>query len=763
MSNVELCQIEYWANLSKGRDAKLWVAFRTETIARLQYRTRAPFAVEGVLCVGEFDVLDASTVPVTNHEFPPAVSESEQRFQGLVQNAFDVFAIVDEHGTYTYISNAVSRVLGFRPEELNGQNLQVTLHPEERDHLVALFSNLVASPNATTTIEMRNRHANGSWIDCEVVAQNCLHIPSIHGVVLTYRDITERKQAQALIRHMAYHDQLTNLPNRRAFDERLRSAIEDAGRRGGMVFVMYLDFDRFKFVNDTFGHSMGDQILIQFGQRIAGSLGPDDMIARLGGDEFALLFPTLNRYEQSAEIARDILEGFETAFHVAGYTFSMTASIGIAAFPGDGTDAESLIKHADIALYRAKDLGRNQYQAYASTMNIQSQQAFTIQNDLRRIFEKDQLVVHYQPRVRPLSGEIVGAEALIRWQHPEWGMIFPNDFLPLLDEATWIKLGAWVLQSVCAQNKAWQDAGYTKIPISVNFAGQQLMQEDLVHHVQHILDETGLNPQWLEIEITEDSIRQHEEVVVHEVNKLQDLGISVAVDDFGTGYSSLSRLTRFSFDTLKIDQSFVQNIGANAESATIVETIIQLARTLGMHVVAEGVEEERQLQFLRDKGCPEVQGYLYSPAVSSESFERLLRQGRLDPVVKASQATNRRKYYRIKLNPPIPAELAVVTGDATASLTGSYTVLIQDIGADGLCFASTAQLPVEPNIMLTVTTTALSELDLRGHIVWHQESDVDRNLTIYGLEFQVDDTGRAAMAAALRRLKRKQQAQRMLL
>ncbi|WP_051482664.1 bifunctional diguanylate cyclase/phosphodiesterase [Synechocystis sp. PCC 7509] len=429
-----------------------------------------------------------------------------------------------------------------------------------------------------------------------------------------------QKRVEGIIRHQASHDLLTDLPNRALFNERIFLALANAHGRGEILAVVFLDLDRFKTINDTLGHAVGDQLLQNAASRLKGCLRKVDTLARWGGDEFTLLLPQISCAEDVRKTAQRILDTFSTPFCFGNQELHITTSIGIALAPYDGEDAETLVKNADTAMYCAKQLGKNNYQFYAPTMNIKALGQLVLENNLYKALEREEFLLHYQPQVDLNTGEIVGMEALLRWQRPELGLVPPAQFIPLAEESGLIvPIGEWVLRTACTQNRAWQLAGLPPLRIAVNFSARQFQQPNLVKTIAQVLKETGLEPGYLELEITESLVMQNVDFTISVLGELQALGIHVSIDDFGTGYSSLSSLMYFPLDTLKIDQSFIRNLTTNPKNAAIITSVITLGHGLNLKVIAEGVETLAQLEFLRSVKCDAVQGYLFSRPLSAEA------------------------------------------------------------------------------------------------------------------------------------------------
>lgn len=440
-----------------------------------------------------------------------------------------------------------------------------------------------------------------------------------------FTDISEKKASEERIHHLAHYDLLTDLPNRVLLQDRLQTALDRMRRGGKQLAVLFLDLDRFKNVNDSLGHPVGDRLLQVVAHRLNAVVRDQDTVARLGGDEFLLILEDMHDPQHAGVVARKILETLSEPVRVEQHDIYIGASIGISVFPGDGTDADALIKNADTAMYRAKEVGRNNYQFYTPELTRLSLERFELERGLRLALEREELLLHYQPQASVEGAQCVGAEALVRWLHPTLGLIPPDRFIPLAEETGLIQaLGRWVLRASCLQARRWHDMGLA-LRIAVNLSGQQIVHGDIVATVSEVLAETGLEPQWLELEITEGFVLSHAEAGVRTLERLKALGISLAIDDFGTGYSSLSYLKRLPVDRLKIDRSFVQGVPDDRDDAAIVTTIIAMARSLQLEVIAEGVEEASQLAFLRTQGCDEYQGYLLGRPMPLPEFERFVR------------------------------------------------------------------------------------------------------------------------------------------
>jgi diguanylate cyclase (GGDEF)-like protein len=439
----------------------------------------------------------------------------------------------------------------------------------------------------------------------------------------------QRQQVEEKIRYQALHDLLTGLPNRLQFNASLEISLANAARHGENLAVMFLDLDRFKIINDTLGHTLGDELLQGVAQRLKDSLTSKDTLARWGGDEFTILLPQVNQQEELAQLAQRILQALENPFYLQEHELYISASLGIALLDQHSPDAETLIQHADAALYHAKDKGKNNYQFYSVSLDAKNPELLTLEKNLRYALEQKELTVYYQPRVNIITGKITGMEALLRWQHPEMGLVAPNVFIPLAEESGLIvPIGEWVLQTACRQNKAWQDAGLPPLTIAVNLSLKQFRQPKLVETVAIILKQTGLEPHFLELEITESTAIEDLNFTRTVLEALESMGVLLSIDDFGTGHSSLSRLQLLPLHNLKIDRSFIRDLTTDVKVAHIVKAIVSLGRSLGLRLTAEGVEKQEELEFLKSIHCEDVQGFLFYRPLPAQKATEVLQSER---------------------------------------------------------------------------------------------------------------------------------------
>jgi diguanylate cyclase (GGDEF)-like protein/PAS domain S-box-containing protein len=548
--------------------------------------------------------------------------EMLRKQSAAVSASMDGIGILDERLDFTYANDSLAKLYGFPgPAAMIGRNLCDLYEPYEQ---VRVITSIVPM------VQQRGRwrgEATGVRFDGVHFPQE-ISLTAIAGensMVCVVRDITERTYAEEQIKHLAYHDALTNLPNRLLFKDRLSVALSHAHREESRLAVLFLDLDRFKVINDSLGHNIGDQLLQAVAARIDACVRDSDTVARLGGDEFTILLPRLNRSEDAAPVAAKIIDAVRYPFHIEGREFFITTSIGISVYPEDGADAETLIKNADTAMYQAKELGRDNYQLFNAHVNAKALQRIALEHGLRRALLNEEFHVHYQPIFDLGTNRIAGMEALLRWKHPQMGLIPPATFIPIA-EATggMVPIGSWALRQACKQAKEWHDAGHRTLSLAVNLSVTQLQQTDLVDTVRSVLEETGLPPHLLELEITESGAMHNPDTSIRVLYELKKLGIGISLDDFGTGHSSLSYLKRFPVDTLKIDQSFVQDTTADPDAAAIVLAIIAMAHSLRLKVIAEGVEYAEQAEFLRAHGCDQLQGYLITRPLPADEVVKLL-------------------------------------------------------------------------------------------------------------------------------------------
>ncbi len=559
--------------------------------------------------------------------------ESESRFQSLIRHASDVFLIVEPDAHLRFVSPASRRMFGAAPDVLLGTSLYELVAADDRPALDALFEQVQRTPSTapspTATLRMRGRE--GTWIRTELIATNLLRDATVGGIVITVRDITERAILEDHLRHQALHDPLTGLANRALFRDRVSHALARAHRSRERVAVVFLDLDEFKEINDSLGHAAGDAVIVQMGSRLRLTLRDCDTAARLGGDEFAILLENVRDDQELMEIARRLADALSRPVLVEGREVDLRASIGIAEAQ-EGESAEDLLRNADVAMYHAKAQGKACIVVFEAGMHTAVLSRLELQGDLKRAVERDELVLAYQPIVALGSQRIVGAEALLRWRHPQRGLVAPSDFVPLAEETGLIvPIGRWVLRQACAEAASWPvPPGREPITITVNLSARQLLEEGLLGEVASALSASGLPGHRLVLELTESTLVTREAVMRDRLLELKALGVRLAVDDFGTGLSSLASLSQYPLDVLKVDKQFVKGLDAGDAGRALARAVVSLGQALRLQVVAEGIEHADQEWDLRSLGCEYGQGFLYSPPVTTDAIATMIALGEFD-------------------------------------------------------------------------------------------------------------------------------------
>ena len=567
------------------------------------------------------------------------------------------------------------------------------------------------------------------------------------------RDMSKRKKMEKETEYIANHDELTKLPNRDYFKKRIRLQCEEAKEKENSFALMISDMDGFKYINDALGYQLGDKLIIEIAQRLKTFVGDTKFICRYSGDRFAILVPGLSTREEYESVSKDIVALFLTPFKIDINELNVTMSMGVSIYPEDGSDPDSLKRHANSALLRAKDEGKNRYQFYSSDMNIQNYKQFILRNDLRKAIEEDQFKVYYQPQVNLKTSEILATEALIRWEHPTWGLVPPLEFISLAEETGFIiDIGKWLLRKVCQTYRKWFNEGLEAIKISVNYSGIQFLEKNFMTNIKDVINEFKLDPHFLIIEITESVLMENTEQVISNIQSLRSLGIQVALDDFGTGYSSLQYLNLFNIDILKIDSSFIKNVLSDKTSDIITRSVINLAQELGIKLVAEGIETWEQLSYLRELNCHTGQGFLYSKPVPLQEFEKILAKKTHKPIrfndSRIIQREESRKFFRIKFTDLLEGDMTILGIDDRKVKLGYTKVLINNMGPGGVCFISNIRLPVKMSIILQFKTELLGEeISVYGCPVWAEE--VQGNLYEYGIKFTFEENERSALIRVL--------------
>jgi diguanylate cyclase (GGDEF)-like protein/PAS domain S-box-containing protein len=557
-----------------------------------------------------------------------ALRQSEEKYRTILESIQEGYFEVDLDGNFTFCNYSMSRLTGHSKEELLGMNHRHFTNEETSKEVFQAFIDVYNTEEPSKGFDWQIIKKNGveGYIEASVTLQkdSSGKPTGFKGMI---RDITERKRTEQQINYMATHDALTGLPNRLMFSQLINHAIRSAQRHGKQLAVLFIDLDRFKAINDSLGHEAGDRLLKEMARRFKRSLRAVDVVGRLGGDEFIILTEEVDELSQIANVAHKILTTTIQPMSLQGEECRVTASIGISIYPGDGTDEQTLIKNADIAMYFAKEEGKNNYQFYSKDIQSQSNKRFSMETNLRRALERNELSLEYQAKVDFKTGMITGVEALLRWENSSLGSITPTQFIPVAEETGLIvPIGRWVMKTACAQNVAWQRQGLPPVCMAVNLSLRQLMDDNLLEDIKAALMDSGMAPNLWELEITESMVMQNPKRLIALLTDIKKLGVRLAIDDFGTGYSSLAQIKNFPIDTLKVDRSFIRNLAQDSENQAITQAIITMGKNLCLTVVAEGVETQEQKDFLRDHVCDEMQGFHFSKPIAPDKFADLLRK-----------------------------------------------------------------------------------------------------------------------------------------
>jgi diguanylate cyclase (GGDEF)-like protein/PAS domain S-box-containing protein len=568
-----------------------------------------------------------------NQRAESALSKTNEFLRNILETISDGVFALDLSGKLTLANNRLCQMTGYRHHELIGMPFSRIFSGDTGIDVARVIQGLATEGNKERRFEAHVAHADGHQkiITCSLLPLR--QGERIVGIAGTALDITERKAAEQRIEHLAYHDPLTNLPNRRLLNDRLTMAMSQAQRDGRMVGVLFVDLDRFKSINDSLGHRTGDAVLAELGTRLRALVRSGDTVARMGGDEFVFLLPAMDRVDEAVSVARNVLEMVRRPFEIDGREFVVTASIGISIYPKHASDADTLIKQADTALFECKRRSSDAYELFDESMSTRSMDYFILENDLRRAIALDELLLMFQPIVEMRTERMIALEALVRWNHPQRGLLMPEQFIQVAEETGLVvPLGDWVMRAACRQNLEWQRRGLFLVPVAVNVSALQL-DADLAASVAQALDESSLPGQYLELELTETILMETAASSSTALDALKEMGVRISIDDFGTGYSSLSYLQRFPIDALKIDRSFMPHEPADPGAGIIATTIISMAQSLGLQVIAEGVETREQRDFLLARGCTRAQGHYYWEAMTPQALEALVGSDSRDNIL----------------------------------------------------------------------------------------------------------------------------------
>lgn len=564
------------------------------------------------------------------------------KYRAITEDTTNITVIIDNNGVVSYSSPSCQRILGYTLAELKKQGPESVIHPDDLPVIQASYENALQKPGLSVAVNhARIKHKDGHWMNMEGGYTAMQDVPGVHGVVVNFRDLTALKVAQTELHRLAFYDQLTGLANRQLFKDRLEHTVKTCKRRGHQAALLFLDLDGFKRINDTLGHDAGDTLLKQVAEWLKECVRDEDSVARLGGDEFTVLLSEVGSADAAARVADNILDALSQRIRLRDHDIGVTVSIGIAMIPGDSDDSASLMKFADLAMYRAKEVGRNNYQFFLNSMNIRAARRMLMQEELRNAIELSQFVLHYQPTVKLDTQAVVGMEALVRWNHPDRGLVAPDQFIQLAEDSGLIhKLGEWVIRQACLQCVALEKAGFANYVMSINLSSKQISDSGFVNLFSRIVEETSVNVNKLELELPANMLMLDIQAMMDLVQSLKRLGVIVSLDDFGTGYCSLGSLSQVPIDSVKIDRLFVKGIPYDQKSGEVTNAVIALAHKLNLSVIAEGVETREQLQFLQDSSCEMAQGNLFSHALDEEQlvgYLSNLKQGQNDRFIYSSK------------------------------------------------------------------------------------------------------------------------------
>ncbi|MFE7060706.1 EAL domain-containing protein [Sutcliffiella sp. NPDC057660] len=656
---------------------------------------------------------------------------------------------------FTFVSKTIEKMVGL--DVALFENGTVTIRDIIcKQDLPSYDSNLRYLYEKNTIVnEYRIVLPNGEhkWVkDCMMpILDENRQLVKINGILT---DITEHKELLEKVEYLANHDYLTGLPNRRLLKEEMEFLIQNYDETEQNFAVLYIDLDRFKYINDTLGHPVGDNVLKIIADRLTVYQQEGHFVARVGGDEFIIVYQGSVKIEELKGIAKDLITLLREPVYEGEYELYLTACVGVSVFPFDGEMEDTLLKHADVALFRAKELGKNYFEIYTPNINVKTYQQFTIERDMHKALKEDQFTIYFQPKVNAQTYQIVGAEALIRWEHPLWGMLSPGEFIPIAEETGMInEIGDYVMEKVLQQISTWTENGVPVVPISINVSPQRFLRKNYYQLVESSIKSYGVDPKLIELEITESSFLHNPEVVLKTVRDLRNLGVKVALDDFGTGYSSMTRLTELEIDVLKVDRSFVKDVETNRKNAIILESLFVIAKDLDIEVVVEGVETEGQLLFMKQKNCDIIQGYIFSKPVPISPFTDMLEKRKLLPQKTKAKlpSIERREYFRIDFPNALMGELTVKEIRGKEVQLGQVGIVLENIGPGGMRIISHMQFPVRPDLIVSIRTSILGETrDYIGKIVWKEEGP--ETYFYYGVEFMVDENERTELTGFLNRV-----------
>lgn len=573
------------------------------------------------------------------------IDKIQRRFNALIKESVDVFEILAPDGTILYISESSENGIGYKPEELLGKNIYQYHDQPQIQQLTKMIDSVLSEPEKRVTSDLSFKTKTGKVIYLEVYMQNFLHDSAIEGILVNLRDITNRVETKKQVDYLSSHNQLTGLPNNLYFKSKLESLCRYAKGTNNTFAIFMLDVDSLRYIKNTLGHKVAEQYIIQIAIKLKSHFKNTKFICHYSDNRFVIIIEGINKVDKYEILIKQIYKLFSETIKADKYELDVDISIGISTYQDDAQDSEVLIRNAETAVFLAKNKGKNKYKFYSSDLDIQNYKQFILRNDLTRAIKNNQLRVYYQPLVSIKTNEILATEALIRWEHPQWGIVSPVEFISMAEETGYIiNIGNWMFKEVCRNYKQWLDNGLANIKVSINFSSLQFFETNFVEDIINTIDEYGLNPSFLIVEITESILIEKADKVISDIKRLQSFGIQIALDDFGTGYSSLAYLSSFNIDILKIDGSFIKNININETSTIIIKHIIKMAQDLKIKLVAEHIETWEQLSFLKELKCYMGQGYIFSKPVSLKMFEKILVKEKCKPVIAKDSIVNKNRH-----------------------------------------------------------------------------------------------------------------------
>lgn len=679
--------------------------------------------------------------------------ETRRKYETLFKEVNDIVEVINPDGVIKYISPSIKRNLGFVSKDLEGENLFHFFQGEQLAKLRSMVIHVLNNPRETVTENLQRISKSGETLDFEVRIKNMLDKPWIRGLVITSRNISFRIGLKERLDHTSTHDDVTMLPNKNYLCQEIQIASEAARKNKSKFILSLLDMDDFQYINHALGYSIGDKLILDIGQRLNNYFKNQGLVCHYSGDQFGILLKDLAAVAKYENILAEIIDLFNEPFIIDQYEINVTTSVGASIYPDDGEDMDSLFKHASIALFHAKNEGKNRYKLFSEEASISSYKEFELKNDLHKALKNGEFTSYFQPIVNVKNNRILAAEALIRWEHPNWGLVTSDEFISIAEETGFIiDLGRRMLEDVCRHYKEWLDKGLPRIKISLNYSSAQFFEENFLENVEQIIRNYGLDPNFLIIEVEESVLRKCDERIAKNLKKLQDIGVEIAIDDFGRGFLTVSCLESFDIDYFKITSDFLKDVPSNITNSIIVKSIVNMAHELKTKLVVKGIENWGQLSFLKGLNCYAGQGYIFSKALPSKEFERLLRKRVCKPIRDESwepeEFVERRKFFRVKFHQFLEATMTILELNYKKVNVGDTLVLIKNMGPGGLCFVSNINLPIEKNLVLQFTTQLVNqEIKVVGSPVWTGE--IQGGLYEYGVEFNVDENQRAELIKIL--------------